>query len=355
MKTRNYGLAGAAISLLLMLMTSCEHGVNVESLVYADGSLDRTVVLSKTDSNAALENMFGISASKGWEVEVTEDSSVEGDKKIIVFRKHFGNVEEANTEMDGPVDSLFRISSGFEKRFLWFYTYIKFSDTYRAINLFTDPEVSDYFTPEDFAFIERLPAEGEPISHADSIYMVYLNQKIFDLYAQRGLYNAFYAAMIRAVGENHPGQQWIDTLEIKRDELFGLMMGQGNDFEKGKLLEFADSLGIPLTAQLREDYERFTTPVDSRLKFMSVAVEGNYRHQIQMPWTVIQSNADSVAGNELYWHPPVARFLLKDYTMYAESRRMNYWAVIISLLIVAFTLLLLFRKNLFRTGNGNRG
>ena len=38
------------------------------------------------------------------------------------------------------------------------------------------------------------------------------------------------------------------------------------------------------------------------------------------------------------------KFLFKDYTMHAESRRLNYWAVIVSVVIVLVTLGLFFRK-----------
>jgi hypothetical protein len=63
-----------------------------------------------------------------------------------------------------------------------------------------------------------------------------------------------------------------------------------------------------------------------------------------MPWTVVRTNADSVAGNKLFWNPPALKFLLKDYTLYAEARRMNYSIVALSGFIILLTLYLFIRR-----------
>jgi hypothetical protein len=204
--------------------------------------------------------------------------------------------------------------------------------------------VSEYFTPEDFGFIERLPAEGKSISHADSIYLERLNEKIYDVFAAQAIYDVYYDALVAAAKKNHLENRWIDTLDHHRERLFRYLLDNEGDFDDDFMLIFADSLQIPLTSQTREDYELNTQPIEKRINFMSHASEGKYIHAIKMPWRVISTNADSVKGNEVYWHPPVARFLLRDYTMYANTRQINYWAVAVSVVIIAFTFLIFSRR-----------
>jgi hypothetical protein len=77
---------------------------------------------------------------------------------------------------------------------------------------------------------------------------------------------------------------------------------------------------------------------------MSVASDAIYRHRINMPWDVVRTNADSISGNQLFWNPPSIKFLLKDYTFYAESRQLNSWAVAISGIVIALTVFLFVRR-----------
>src|SRR5690606_40986778 len=62
--------------------------------------------------------------------------------------------------------------------------------------------------------------------------------------------------------------------------------------------------------------------------------EAEYHHSIEMPWEIVSTNADSVSHNSVYWNPRVVKFLLADYEMYAESRKINYWAFGVTLLCV---------------------
>ena len=72
---------------------------------------------------------------------------------------------------------------------------------------------------------------------------------------------------------------------------------------------------------------------------MGFANDGKYMNIINMPWTVVDSNADSVADNKLVWRPLVTKFLFKEYHMYAESRKLNMWALFVSGVVVLLTVL----------------
>jgi hypothetical protein len=77
---------------------------------------------------------------------------------------------------------------------------------------------------------------------------------------------------------------------------------------------------------------------------MGYARDGKYTNIIEMPWTIIASNADSVAGNSLYWRPLVTKFAIQDYEMYAEVRKLNVWTIFVSLIVVGFTFWLFLRS-----------
>lgn len=340
MKKINQLSALLASMFIAILLSGCEHNIFVTSDVHEDGSLDRTIIMEKSDSNKIQDNIFGINQAGGWEVVVapSPESSTEADKKAkvkIMFKKHFASVDEANRAMNDENDTSFHISSSFEKDNRWFYTYVEYRDTYLALNLFNAVPKEQYFTREDFEFIERLPAEGTAISSADSLYLARLNEKIFDLYGSRTIFEEFYQHLLSTMHTHDVPSQWQDTLIHKKEQLYQRFVEVGN--EDGDFLAVLVNLDIPFSRQASESIHRKAVDIEKRLEFLSEAYSGRYVHSIRMPWSVVESNADSVVNNQLFWRPPVVKFLLSDFTMTARARKMNVWAVVVSGIIVVLT------------------
>ena len=349
---KRFSLTAAALTLLLAL-SSCEQKIKVESVVHPDGSIDRSIVLSEADSDKIDRNIFGASRVRGWETSIVplenKGDSVKDKKKknTLSFHKHFPSVAAANAEMNSDTDTLFRIRSGFERKFRWFYTYINYSDTYIALNHFRMVKQEGYFTPEDYAFIERLPAEGKSISKADSLYLSTLNTKIFDQFATRALFEEYFQVLVQVVQKNKLDRQWIDKLNRQKEAIYSQLVKKGGDSLDDNFMVtwLIDSLHVPLAnlVALKDNHE-LSSGLEKRINFVSDANEGKYTHIVKMPWAVVATNADSVNDTELFWHPPVTKFLLTDYTMYAESRRLNYWTLILSGVVMVATAFVFFKR-----------
>lgn len=343
MKNFNRGYLVLASIALMFIMSGCEHNISVGSTVYPDGSLDRAIVLQNEDSAKIEKNIFGISQARGWEVIVEPSSkpAMEKYKKSevnITFKKHFETVEDANREMNPDIDTVFHIESTFEKQNRWFYTYIEYRDTYRTLNFFNAIPKEEYFTREDFAFIDRLPAEGTPISHADSLYLARLNEKIFDFYGARTIFEELYQHLVTNMRQHDVSPQWHDSLSRKKEYAYRHFV-EDEDF--GAVIE---RLHIPLPPAGREAVGQKIAEMEKRIEFLSDAYFGQYVHTIEMPWDIVESNADSVDSNKLFWRPPVVKFLLTDYSMTATARKMNIWSVAISALVVCVTVGMFFMR-----------
>src|SRR5687768_16232547 len=107
---------------ILLLISGCDHDLSIGSKVYEDGSLDRTIVLYDSDSTKISNNLIGANKAGGWEVttEPVLDPEKKESKNNITFKKHFASVDEANSEMNRDIDTLFQIHSTFEKQNRWF-------------------------------------------------------------------------------------------------------------------------------------------------------------------------------------------------------------------------------------------
>ena len=339
------------IALLLgtILLSSCEHPMTFETEVHEDGTLDKTITFEKGDSLLIRKNIFGIDSIKGWHTQIMalpptkETNGTPKAEYKILFNKHFESAEQLNGELNNQSDTLFHVKSTFEKRFRWFYTYIRYTETFLPINRFKMLSSTDYINQEDNQFIDRLPGEGKVISKADSLYLQMLNVKIGDYYTNMAIFNEEFEIITELVKRSDLDKKWIDTLIRKKEYIY-------NHIEKMKgepdfALKMADSLHIPLHHEkASKDLHVLAKDLNSRLSFMGFANDGKYLNIINMPWTVVNSNADSVSGARLFWRPLVTKFLFKEYQMYAESRKMNMWALIVSGLVIIATLLLLFKK-----------
>ncbi len=328
--------------LLALLFGACEHTMRTETTVHPDGSLDKVITFEGKDS---VRNLMGLQEGNGWSRQIhrqKDTAAKEKDAWVVRYEKHFASTEEANQELASQSDTLLRVSATFERRFRWFYTYLRYAETYHAINRMNLPP-DDYLVPEDYAFIDRLPAEGTPIAKADQFFLDKLQSRIYDDYGMLAYFEEFFDLHMALLRNQGVEQRWVDTLNTYKEHFFELT--QRKDIEDDFLLDAIDSVGVPLNREaIRLPYEAGIKQFEAKMSFISGASDGKYHNRINLPWTVVQSNADSVAGNSLFWSPPSIKFLLKDYTMYGECRKLNVWAVLVSLGFVGITVWLLSRR-----------
>ncbi len=333
-----------ALGFGVIILSSCERPMTLETKVYEDGTFYKTIVFEKADSSLVQQNVFGINAQRGWSAsmkELPDQKKDNNDRFHITFNKHFNSLTEMNADLNSSSDTLFQIKSTFDKKFKWFYTYIRYTETFTPINRFKMLPITDYINKEDLQFIERLPSEGSSISKADSVFLQTLNQKIVDQYGNMAIFNEQYDILIKLLKMNNVEAKWFDTLAIKRDYIYNHIDKMKGD--PSLAMEMADSLQIPLPREkAMKDAAVLSKDFNSRLAFMGFAKDGKYTNGIEMPWQVVETNADSVSGNKLFWHPVVTKFLVTEYVMFAESRKLNLWTIVASasfLLLTFFALL----------------
>lgn len=323
---------------VLTALMACEHNVSMETTVYPDGQLDKQITLEVDEKEKQPQKKFlhyidstrfiswqKIDSAKSWRVKDLKEG-----KRLISYKRHFTSAEEANQHLATQNDTLFQVTSSFEKKFRWFFTYMVYSDTYHAINRLDYP-ATDFFTPEDFQFINRLPAEGKAITPADSLYLKQLNEKISDHYGNRAFFEAYFSLLLEQVNKQLPNTDHAKKLMATKEQFYQIVLAD-KDLEDDFIQFFADSLQIPLRLDSFPDYVLAKNKLERKINFISTAYDGKYTHAIHMPWTIVNTNADSVSGNSAYWAPPAVKFLLHDYSLSVEARKTNYWAIGVTVL-----------------------
>lgn len=321
---------------------SCEQHAAMESIVHEDGSITRTVMIQDVDSSKVSENIFGVSRESGWDVSM---SPLEKNKYNILFTRTFPSAEAANAQMNPDDEARFKVRSEIKKDFRWFYTYYKYSDTYIALNRLHGIDPEDYFTAEDYSFIDRLPGEGKAISKADSFFLSKLNDRIYDDFAARGYYEENFAALLRALEEVNIAPHWIDSVRQKKSAWFQELL-KSETLDDDNFLHITEWLNMPLDKQaFQEVYKKHIQDFERRSDFMAHAASTQIVHSIQVPWALTATNADSVASGRLFWNPPAVKYVVKDYTMWAEGRSFNVWAGATSLIVIGVALWMFVRPS----------
>ncbi len=325
-----------------LLLTSCDHTVEMITTLNEDGSLIKTIELKKASQEQITHNYFGISPETGWDYEATTTGE-KRDQSDIRFTREFASVDEFNQAFNLPSDTTFHMNAEFSRDFRWFFTYITYRETFEAADRFEQIRQEDYFTPEEYAFIARLPAEGGAVSMADSLFAAQLHKKILDVYAMRGIYEDHFAFFENGIGKYNLPSFWGDTLRAQKEDIFSKLISKdGEDYDDDVMLSFMDSLGIPFPhPEIDNDYHREMKRLDGKLNFMSWMADGTFINHIEVPWNIVASNADSIAGNRLTWNPPTVKYLLQDFQMEVTTRKLNTWTLVItalSLLVLGFIL-----------------
>ncbi|MBL7852416.1 MAG: hypothetical protein JNN04_16040 [Cyclobacteriaceae bacterium] len=329
------------LMLAVIALMGCENPIAQETRVHEDGSLDKSIIFEKTDSSVLERNIFHVGPENGWKVSVSPViDGKNNDKLRVQFDKSFPSAEAMNAELDAPSDTLFRVKSSFEKKFRWFYTYIRYSETYRPLNRFMMLPYDDFFNAEDMQFIRRLPAEGARISKADSVSLQMLNVKVDDYYARAAIANEQVDILRQLLVLTNTRTSLLDSLESVREVFFEQLENDKGD--ENFVMRMTDSLKIKFADRARAATvaDSLSESLNARLQFMSYVRDGRYQAMIEIPWTVVETNADSVVGNRLYWRPLQHKFLFTDYELYAESRQLNVLTATLSAVLIGFTLLL---------------
>lgn len=326
------------IPIAILVLSSCEGQYEVTTKLNNDGSLERTIIYESEEVLRPKESLFGVSDEE-WDYEfLDEDSSNDLPPRIKLFRE-FRSIDAANTVMNQDTDTLWQIEASLNSRFRWFYTYHDFSETYSAIDRLRFVEQKDFFTKEDYQFIERI--QSETISSADSLYLDLLENKMLEHYYSNSLKSEWKKALSDLFVENSL-HNWTDSVNmiISKVEIEGV-----EDTGK-KVIKLLTKLEVPIDSiDLVTLNEKYMKEATSKLRFVEkvFGLDGLIHH-MELPGAIVKSNAHYVDGNTATWNSRRISYCLTPLHMYATYRTPNWWAIAMSGLFLLGTLWWFFRK-----------
>lgn len=320
------GLSQPLAGLVFLLLSGClGKDYHTHTTVFEDGSLERTISTQGGDSALLTSNHFGVTAKRGWVTEFKAmPDSISEKRASVKFTRKFNSVQEANDALHADPEALFKIKSEFQTTTNWFYTYLTYSDTYEATMTFRNVKPDDFFTEEDYAFMNERRKKGVRTS-SDSGKQRIFDEK-FEDYIARGFFEDVFEITNNILMSRPSGVQWVDSTSKHKGEIFRYVTT--HDFDASYFEKYlADTLRIPVLFST-EDLKRYRN-LDQHF----FALFDKFGHSIEMPYEIVDSNADSIVGTRYAVWKPQGN-LVKAFTMQTKSRKTNHWSFLISFAVI---------------------
>jgi hypothetical protein len=243
-------------------------------------------------------------------------------------------VSELNAELAGTPDSTIKIEVKLHKRFRWFYTFLRYEETYKPYSPFSLIPLSDSLTEEEITAFHL----GEENSD--------LEDKV-EAWMQANVIEEIYAAVIESLKEtNHPSLS-IDVMSTNKDLFYSTLIEDELDLDSldelvKYILELCEGYyGSKTVWVLEEQFLPKAKVVWDKLNFLEDLWTDHYENYVTMPGLILDTNSEEIDGNTVSWELVHQYFLVKDYTMWVESRVVNRWALVVTGIIVSVAFILL--------------
>jgi len=377
MKTLNiYGKWILALLIIFFIQSCLDY--HVTTVVNPDGSMERLIKVFRADSGAFDTGTMRIPSGDGWKITTEWETTIEpeGDtikKYVLSARKHFNSYKELNEELNQNASEpgYVQVETHMEKKFRWFYTDMKFTETYKQYFPFDHIPIRDYlsdseieyskepdafiYSPEEKAFVRISELEIVPeLTNQDSLLAEELEKNIEKRYKEwlsRNIWQEFKSIIAESSYEINPE---IKESFIENADSIYLSIGFHDLPEKITYEGFEDLFIQAIADYFNTNSDRLFDLNSDRLedffkKLDKIYAPANdsFTNTIVMPGELLFTNADNYEQNTCSWEIDFSAFFAEDFQMIAESRIKNAWArfvAIIAVVAALFVIIFFFRK-----------
>ncbi len=366
MKTINKILKAGIILAAMILINGClEYEITTQ--VYPDGSIERYFKVSGDYDMLNEESSITLPTDSSWVIKTwweLDDSSKNKPDSIYVYtaRKSFKNYQELNEELKNAPDiyNKVNVKVDLKRKFRWFHTFIEYREIYQKHFPYDYVPSEDFLTEEEIRYslsddedyrFNPVKDKFEPAAEADTSIVLTKKdsarareldkdiEKRFDEWQERNVFEDYCDALSKVLGKNNPDayQLMVSQKEAFLDSL-NLEGATGDDTEQQEMIKYI----IPRTTSFLNISEDDIRPSENpeiqsffdRLGFIDLNMWYTYVHKTILPGKIIQSNSTNLEEGSIVWNFRLQDFYNSDYEMIVESRIVNQWAIVVSIIVV---------------------
>jgi hypothetical protein len=325
-----------------LLLNGCLD-ITSTSKVNSDGSIVRTILFTG-DSAEVYAGKFPVQLDSLWTKNITR--SKEKDKNyILTASRTFRDVDEMNKVLGGTFGRTLQYRFSLDKSFDWFFTVYRYKETTLPYAQYTSVPITDYLSLQELSlYTQDTLGDFEkhfPITRGDSLAMESLTPRVQE-WEWRNRFEPIFSEFLNGVRILNHSSLTPGTVESAKESLY---KKSEHALDKGKIdtlrMIFKAVLKTPLVDKAWDANIQGIEEVKRRLTFENLTNSHNYFTNVIMPGLIIGSNAKKIEGNTASWQDYKEFAHRFEYTMWVESRQVNWWAVIIALVVVISLMTLL--------------
>jgi len=334
MKTQHIVL----LLLFVIITFSACREISVTTKINEDGSFTRIIKITG-DSADVFKKDLPYPIDDSWLMEVKHDSV--DTSLYVTYTKTYSDSDLLNAEMRTDTGWMHQLDRTIEidKRFGFFYSYITFCETYKAIKPFEKLNYPNKLTPEEMLY---LSGKKLPITVSDSVMAKQVSDK-FDGFLIEAIASQIISTLEDGIKKLNDPQLNPESVQIYKDSIEQKL----NDIENLDVYIdfFEDWTGNESVNRLKTLEPPLFMDLDKKVSILINPIYmDSYSQIVEMPGLITETNSKSVTGNKVSWGVNGDKFLFVDYTMHVESRVVNYWMFALTGLLVLLLIIFLVIK-----------
>lgn len=329
-----------ALVLVSLFLSSCLD-IETTTTVHRDGKITKVMTFTG-DSGIVTQREFPLRLDDTW--KLTEGRTTE-NKFCVTAERTFASTEELDAALKGEAMKHVTIETKLESTFQWFFTSYRYSEIWKSYKQIDEVPLSRYVDPKLLDLFYRHQVQKEPFATPEDSLVLERGEKSFEEYKARNVFEACYKEFLKGVKIlNNPALP-SSLVEQKKEELFQSASKEFKDNHLDTLkFIFAKTLKSSLvlvTRAIEANTEGFAL-VKKRIDFEFQIGSYGYKVSAVMPGIITATNSRSIDGSTARWEDFIFMGLLTDFDLWVESRALNWWAVVITAVIVVGIVIYLF-------------
>ena len=349
MRTRRSSIAFLLCLSGIVLLSGCLD-VTTTSEVHRDGSITRTIVFTGDSAEISRGN-FPVVLDSSWSRSITRSTGK--DKNFVLTASRvFRNVDAMNDALGGTPGKTLQFRFNLDRSFRWFFTTYRYEEVNLPFEQFTTVPVTEFLSQSEIAWVTgfmtgTIDQKKGLATRGDSLAVEGIYNRLQE-YALRNRFEPVFAAFRDGVSALNDTALTVAAVSSFKDSLFRSSrkaLDQNNVdtlrfvFRRVLRTSLADKAWQASAQQIAE--------IKRKMEFESTTNSHTYNSTVVMPGLIIATNASNVEGNTATWKDFKDQSHYLGYTMWVESRHVNWWAVVLASVVVVALLGLLI-ASLFR-------
>jgi hypothetical protein len=268
----------------------------------------------------------------------------EGNKHTVTATRTFASIEDMEHAIAGVRGTSIQIIPRLDKSFRWFFTRYRYSETWGKTTLIDAVPMSDFLSGQEISMIAQgaLLEKKPSASRGDSLAYEELGER-FMQWDAHNRFEAYYREFLAGVRALNDPTLPAGAVEAKKELLFESTFKKAG-FREGDVAkfrgEFARILGTPAVPRAFDANRAGIDTVERLMAYEGKVDDPSYVVAVTLPGIITETNATALEGNRGTWKDFMTTCLFGDYTMRIESSVVNWWAIVISGLVLVFIMVM---------------